>query len=593
MINQKSIAVLPLENLSSDRENEYFSDGVTEEIINALCKVEGLKVTARTSSFVYKNRKTDVRQIGNELGVALVLEGSIRKAGNHVRITTQLIQTDKGFHLWSENFDRKLDDIFALQDEISLLVADRIRENYGHLEIQEHLVEAPTQNQEAYNLYLKARYHQLKWNADDLSQAIIYYRKCIDRDPNFALSYFGAGLSYGIMATWGFLPYEEAIEKVGEYFSRGFALNTESYLSHFALATTAFWGKWNFKEAQIHLLKSLRLNPSFTDAASFLAELHTAVGDFDQAMEHALHTLEISPFSPNNYQVKGTIEYLTGKYEMAIASMNAALQIDPNFATALEIITLCHIQLKDYHGLDDFLNRTKVECPSACRALYQLKYPEEVIDFDLNELDEAQLQKPTLIPWYLYLQVFKGNETNALNILAAFISKKSGQIINFRNDPFLIPLRQTETYQQLVAEVFQTKYLPDNYKEAPLQSVRSLMSVEEAETLLEELEISMEEGQLHQDASLSLRTLAEELDTHPNKLSWLLNEKIGKNFNEYINEFRLETFKSKALNPNNQHLTILGLAYESGFSSKSVFNDFFKKQTGQTPKAWVKAAKTV
>ena len=115
LLNQKSIAVLPLENLSSDPENEYFSDGMTEEIINALSKIEGLKVTARTSSFVFKNARKDVRHIGNELGVSLVLEGSVRKSGDKVRITTQLVRTDNGFHIWSENFDRKLDDIFALQ----------------------------------------------------------------------------------------------------------------------------------------------------------------------------------------------------------------------------------------------------------------------------------------------------------------------------------------------------------------------------------------------------------------------------------------------------------------------------------------------
>ncbi|MCB0669824.1 MAG: AraC family transcriptional regulator, partial [Saprospiraceae bacterium] len=148
--------------MSADPDNEYFSDGITEEIINALTTIRGLKVIARTSSFAFKNRNIDVRTIGNQLGVTMVLEGSVRKAKNRVRITAQLVSTSDGSHFWSRNFDRDLEDIFSLQDEVSLLIADQIRENFGHFEIQDHLVEAPTKNMEAYQLYLKGRYHQLK-----------------------------------------------------------------------------------------------------------------------------------------------------------------------------------------------------------------------------------------------------------------------------------------------------------------------------------------------------------------------------------------------------------------------------------------------
>ena len=162
--SNKSIAVLPFVNMSADPENEYFSDGITEEIINALTTVKGLKVIARTSSFAFKNKNIDVRTIGDQLGVGTILEGSVRKAKNRVRITAQLISTNDGTHFWSKNFDRDLEDIFALQDEISLHIADQIRENFGHLNIQEHLIEAPTQNMEAYDLYLKGRYQHLLWD---------------------------------------------------------------------------------------------------------------------------------------------------------------------------------------------------------------------------------------------------------------------------------------------------------------------------------------------------------------------------------------------------------------------------------------------
>lgn len=586
--SNKSIAVLPFVNMSSDPENEYFSDGITEEIINALTTIKGLKVIARTSSFAFKNKNIDVRTIGKQLGVNTVLEGSVRKARNSVRITAQLIDTNDGTHFWSRNFDRELKDIFALQDEVSLLIADQIRENFGHIEIKKHLIEAPTQNIEAYNLYLKGRYHQLKWNSNDLLLAIEYYKQSIAQDESFALPYFGAGISYGIMATWQFMPYEEGIKNVGEYLNRGFALNKESYLSHFALGTTEFWGKWNFKKAHTHLLKSINLNPSFTDAEGILAELYTALGDFDKAMQHIQHILEINPFSPNNHAIKGSIEFLTGEYELAIESLNAALQIDTNFSLAIEIITLCYIQLKEYENLDNFLNQAKVEMPMACRALFHLKYPDENIDFDFNNFDLMEVQKPTIMPWNLYLQVYMGNQEMALDILEKSIAQKSGQIVYFQHDPFLSPLYQTKLYQNLVAEVFQSKYLPEKFKLQKAQIGKSLMSANEATMILKALERSMKEEELYENASLSLRDLAEKLAVNPNKLSWLLNEHIGQNFNQYINTFRLAAFKEKLLNPKNNHITFLGLAYESGFNSKTAFNAFFKKMEGITPSTWVK-----
>ena len=189
--SQKSIAVLPFLNLSRDPDNEYFSDGITEEIINALTTIPGLKVIARTSTFAFKGKNVDVRTIGAQLGVSTILEGSVRKASNRIRITAQLVRADDGTHLWSKNFDRELEDIFALQDEISLLIADQIRENFGHFEIQDHLIHAPTQNIEAYNLYLKGRYYHLKWNAKDLIQGVEYYKQSISKDPDFHFALFG------------------------------------------------------------------------------------------------------------------------------------------------------------------------------------------------------------------------------------------------------------------------------------------------------------------------------------------------------------------------------------------------------------------
>lgn len=590
---EKSIAVLPFVNMSADPENEYFCDGITEEILNALTKVQGLKVTARTSSFAFKNRHIDVRTIGEQLGVATVLEGSVRKARNNVRITAQLIQTKDGFHLWSKNFNRELQDIFAVQDEISLLIADQIRENFGHLEIQEHLIDAPTQNIEAYNLYLKGRYHHLKWNSEGIRTGIELYKQSIALDPDFALPYFGIAYSLAMRASWG--SDESFLRMAEDFVKRGFEIDDHAYLGFYAQGTVSFWGKWDFKTGQRFYTKAIELNPSFTEAEEGLAELYTAIGDFDKAMYHTRNILALNPLSPNHYYTKGVIHFLTRDYRQALESMEAALRVDPNFSFAIELTLLCYILLKELAQFEDFLRmHPQAEMPDVCRALYKLMYPDEPVQVDLSAARSNVPEAVTrsLLPWQLYLQVYLGNHELALNMLENGVQKRTGQFVNFKNIPLLEPLHHYERFQHLVQNTFQPPNLPDAGEEGTVSvSVKALFSEPEVAQYLDALSNALDQEQLYLDPDLSLKALANKLGLHPNRLSWLLNEHIGKNFNEYINAYRLEAFKIKALDPANAHLTILGLAYESGFNSKTVFNTFFKKMEGTTPRAWLKATK--
>lgn len=590
----KSIAILPFVNRSTDPENEYFSDGISEDIINALAKIKGLRVIARTSSFAFKGKNIDIRTIGQQLGVATILEGSVRKVKKRVRITAQLVNAQDGVHIWSKNFDRELADIFAVQDEVSLLIADQIRENFGHFELQDHLIESPTEDIRAYQLYLKGRYHQLKWNAEDLLRAVDFFQASIEADPGFSLPYFGAGLCCGINASWGFVPYEEGLTKADAYLAGGTALEQESYLSYFAKATVSFWGKWDFRSGHAFLLQSIALNPSFTDAEEGLAELLTVIGDFTQAEVHARNILQINPLSPNHHYTLANIHYLSGDFEKAIVIAERGLKIDAGFQLAIELISLCYIQLQDYVALDRFLlANPQTEHRGACRALYQLKYPDEAIDVDLEEV-RLRIRKrevaPSLIFWEMYLNVYLGNHELALDTLEQAIAKRTGQLINFQNDPFLRPLHPHPRFEQLLRLVFRGAMVPDATAVAavPISGRKEILSAPEAEAHLQAVKVQMEEERVFLNQDLSLKLLAEKLDLHPNKLSWLINERLGRNFNEYINQYRLETFKQKALDPKNSHLTLLGLAYESGFNSKTVFNSFFKKMEGCTPRSWLK-----
>ena len=589
--SNKSIAVLPFVNMSADPENEYFSDGITEEIINALTTVKGLKVIARTSSFAFKNKNIDVRAIGNQLGVSTILEGSVRKVKNMVRITAQLVSANDGSHFWSKNFDRDLEDIFALQDEISLHIADQIRENFGHLSIQEHLIEAPTQNMEAYDLYLKGRYQHLMWDGQGIVNAIKLYEQCVTIDPSFALPYFGLAYSYAMYGSWG--NNKDFLQLSEENLSKGLNLHKQSYIGYFSKATLSFWGQWDFIKGHTFFQKAIELNPSYTEAEEGLCELYTAVGYFEKAYWHADNILKTNPLSPNHYFTKANIHYLNEDYTKALECIETSLSINPSFTHSIALKQLCLILLQDYEKLNDFLGETPLaERPDECRVLYKLVNPEDKIDIDISSVSLMIKEDAgaTLFPWQLFLLVYLDKHEMALDFLEENIRMRTGQIINFMHIPLLKPLHQHQRFQDLLQAVFRTDLLPpDREKQIRIAPPKALMSVAEIDTVLEIFEKGMKEEKWFQNPSLSLRELAENVNISSNKLSWLLNERIGQNFNEYINRCRLENFKENALNPANSHLTLLALAYESGFSSKSVFNAFFKKTEGMTPKAWLRS----
>ncbi len=586
--------VLPFVNMSADAENEYFSDGITEEIINALTTVKGLKVIARTSSFAFKNKNIDVRTIGDQLGVRTVLEGSVRKAKNRVRITAQLISTDDGTHFWSKNFDRDLEDIFAIQDEISLHIADQIRENFGHLNIQEHLIEAPTKNMEAYDLYLKGRHYHLMWDGEGMVNSIALYEQCVTTDPSFALPYFGLVYSYAMYGSW--TTNKKLLQLSEEYLNKGFELDNQSYTGYFGQATLLFWGHWDFINGQKFFLKAMELNPSYTEAEEGLCELYTAIGYFEKALWHADNILKINPLSPNHYFTKANIYYLKEDYTKALECIETSLSINPDFTHPIGLKQLCLILTKDYEKLNDFLDKTPLaERPEECRVLYKLVNPEDKIDVDISRVT-SMIKKEigeALFPWQLFLMVHLGKHEMALDFLEENINLRTGQIINFMNIPLLKPLHRHKRFQDLVQAAFRVELLPPNPEiQIQITPTKALMSDAEINIALDIIEKGMKEEKWFLNPSLSLREFAENVNISSNKLSWLLNERIGQNFNDYINSFRLENFKKNALDPTNSHLTLLAIAYENGFNSKTVFNVFFKKAEGMTPKAWVRSNQT-
>lgn len=585
--DNKSIAVLPFKNISSNSENEYFTDGITDEIINALTKVKGLKVTARTSSFAFKNKHIDIRHIGNELKVATALEGSVRFHGNKVRITVQLIKTDDGYNLWSQNFDRNLNDIFELQDEISLLIAEQIRENFGHLDIADHLSTLGTSNIEAYKLYLKGRFYQLNWNLPDYLKAIDCYQQSLEIDSNFTDALYSISRSYGILTSWGHFDKTKGEKLAKDYLERGYNINHESYWYYFSKSSFHFWNKWEYKKGIDILKKAFDYNPNFAVGYEGLAEIYMAASDLKKAKIYIDKALEINPLSANHHFIKGNIHFLQKDYETAITFMEDALKIDPNFSLAIETKLACFILLNDKTNFDHYIaTMPQLEQPDTCEQLFEFMNLKPESRITITSVGNSF---KNLYPWEFYLMIHSGNTDEALNVLEDKFNNKLGQLINFKLDPFLEPLRSSQRYQKLEQA---NTYTPENTLNIEVsKSNNDLLDKKQSAHYKTILIHALEQEKKFLDSSLSLKSLASTIDLHPNKLSWLINECVGKNYNDFINSYRLKHFQELALLPENSNITLLGLAYDSGFNSKTVFNTYFKKETGITPKAWLKSVK--
>ena len=596
-MKEKSIAVLPFVNLSADPDNEYFSDGMSEEIINALTTIKGLHVTARTSSFAFKNRNEDVRSIGAKLGVAAVLEGSVRKDKSRVRITAQLIDTAGGFHLWSKNFDRELKDIFALQDEISLLIADQVRENFGHLELKDQLLPYPAITISAYELYLKGRNLLHTFNRVHISQGIAILEEVISLEPNFAQAYASIHYGYNLLAAAGFMPSAVALEKGMKYLNQALELNPNLPECYHSLGWHSLNHRWDFVQARELLNKALALSPGYADAHQKLFITLALEGKSQAAYEHISMALRLDPLSPLNHYFLGYYFYLQRQYEQANQAFSKCFELGPHFLFPYSVWGLSLVA----QGRADHLLQETALVPDIEGGAFEVLIMKTLANCSLKRVADAtvgmaELQNALageegervrfyLIQMYALLEM----DEKALDLIEEGVRRREPLMTLLREDPLLISLHQYERFQNTMRQVYA---LSDNTLPQEKENLSASLQEEEVEAFRQQLEQLLANEKLYLNPSLSLRLLAGHLQMHANKLSWLINEHLGKNFNEYINGYRLEAFKSKALDPAKKQITLLGLAYESGFNSKTVFNTFFKKSEGVSPRTWLKAATT-
>ena len=345
---EKSIAVLPFVNMSADPENEYFSDGISEEILNALTRVEGLQVIARTSSFSFKGKHEDIRQIGTKLGVSHILEGSVRKSGKKIRITAQLINTSDGYHIWSEVYDSDLEDIFEVQDEISLKILNRLKENFAETKKSEPIIKAPTENLDAYNFYLKGRYHWNKSNPEDIIKAIKNFEEAILMDSQFAPPYCDLSYCYSFMGSAGLIPPTEAFPKAKESTLKAIELDPDNAESHLSLATIQFFHNWDFEGAEKSLNKALSLCLN----SSLINQVHgwflIAKGDFEKAIDKMKQALILDPLSLPLIGNLADAYGFAGRYIEALEQYDKAIEMDSRFRRAFEGKGMLYLTLGEF-----------------------------------------------------------------------------------------------------------------------------------------------------------------------------------------------------------------------------------------------------
>ncbi len=328
---QPSIAVLPFANLSGDPEQEYFCDGMAEEIINALTHVKGLRVVARTSCFAFKGKHEDVRDIGRKLNVDHVLEGSIRKSGSRVRVTGQLVKISDGFQLWSDKFERDLIDVFEVQDEISIAIVEKLKVRLLGGE-REQIVMRPTENLKAYNLYLKGRFHWNNRSSKEIQKAIECLKKAVELDPQFSLGYAALADAYIIQAdnTEDYEGRLAVLASAEESVFRALELDNSLGEAHTALAQIRF-AQWKWHDAEREHLSAIKLSPRYATARHWYALFLAARGKHEQAQEQIKLARDLDPLSPPIIAAQAFCSYLSRQYDKTVEICREGFEINPDF----------------------------------------------------------------------------------------------------------------------------------------------------------------------------------------------------------------------------------------------------------------------
>jgi serine/threonine-protein kinase len=358
---QPSIAVLPFADMSPGKDNEWFGDGLAEEIINALTQIQGLNVAARTSAFAFRGKEQDITKIADTLRVRTILEGSVRKAGNRIRVTAQLVNAADGYHLWSQRYDREMTDVFDIQDEIARAISERLK-----VTLTERARRA-TSNPEAYELYLRGCYHWNQRSPAILRYAIQCFDQAIKLDPQYALAYAGLADCYGILRTYGWISAKDSRQPAHAAITQAMTLAPSLWEVNFSRAIYAFYFERAWREAGHYFQKAIEINPrSSLSQAYYGLFLATERRLTEEAFERVTQACQMDPLSALIHSLAASTLYSLGRYEAAERTAHQALELQPDHLFGLWVRGLALSGLGRHEEAIDTLERAVTLARAPC-----------------------------------------------------------------------------------------------------------------------------------------------------------------------------------------------------------------------------------
>jgi TolB-like protein/Tfp pilus assembly protein PilF len=461
--NDKSVAVLPFANLSRDPDNAYFAAGIQDEIITRLAKITELKVISCTSTQRFKSAPDDLPAIAKQLGVANILEGSVQRTTDQLRVNVQLIKAATDDHLWADTFDRKLTDIFKIESEIAKTVAETLQAKLSGSE-QHAIAARPTENTEAHQLYLKGRFFWNKRTGNDLKKSIDYFNQAIAADPKYAVAYAGVAEAYAVLPTYAGGTPQECYPKAEEAAKRALALDETVAEAHNALGEAFLFYDFDFSQSIREFQRAIELKPNYASAHQWYGnDLLVPLGRFDEAIAEVKRAVELDPLSLIINNDLGNTYYYARRYDEAIGQLRKTLEMDPGFYFAY--LTLG--QALEMKGALD----AAIEEYQKARALnddpFVLALLGHAYAFSDNKIEAGkildqlmQLSKQRYVTGYSFAIVYLGlgDKEEALRWLQKSYQNRAGyDIVSIKVDPFLDPLRGDPRFENLVAKVFAPK----------------------------------------------------------------------------------------------------------------------------------------
>ena len=448
-----SVAVLPFENRSRDEDDEYLSDGIAEDIINALTKVQGLRVAARSSAFHFKGKNTPLDEVGEKLHVVAVVEGTVRRAGQRLRISAQLVDVLEGYQIWSERYDRVIEDIFDVQDEISLAIVEQLKVK---LIGNERLVEKPTSNEEAYQLYLRGRHLTYRLTGDSVQKGLDFLQRARELDPAFVQAYATESMGYAVLTGLGWMSPAEGWKRARTLAMKAIDMDDRLAEAHMSRGLAAMFADWDWLQAEAALRRAVALNPEDPNTHSWLAELLIPIGRFDEALAEARRARELDPLSVEANRKTAMGQFFSHDYEGCIESCLRVLDLDPQHALGhwyLGIAQCC------IGSLDDALETLHKACSSLSYdpllhsafgyALARAGRPDEARRI-LAEL-RARQEKGFPCSWLIgFVHLGLGENGAALDALEDCVEQREGLAVYTNSFQWPATIRSDPRFQDLL-----------------------------------------------------------------------------------------------------------------------------------------------